>query len=180
MGMNPFHLFVHVPNQVLRLYQEGIVLKEYTISTGFLGVEDFGKNLKKSGNLLIRAKIGEALPMNTIFDGRKPTDEVYYPALAKQYPKRDWILTRVLLLSGTHHDVRADGKLNDDGKLDEEDGKLNEDALDSSDRLIYIHGCPDETLKNIPKSKGSIRMRNQDIIELFDRIPVGTRVQINE
>lgn len=111
---------------------------------------------------VIRAKIGDGAPVNTVFVGRRPTGEIYSPELAKQYDARDWILTRILWLSG----------------LEVNKNRLG--SVDTMRRYIYIHGTPDEVPMGVVGSHGCIRMRNSDMIALFNRIPVGTKVLIVE
>ena len=102
------------------------------------------------------------MPANTVFVGRRPTGEVYTPALKLQHPGRDWMLTRLLWLSGLETGINRSGD------------------VDSMRRFIYIHGCPDEDRMGIPSSHGCIKMKNEDVIELFDRVPAGTRVLIQQ
>lgn len=108
----------------------------------------------------MRAKIGAGEPENAVFRGRRTTGEIYSAALAKAHPDRDWILTRILWLSGT------------------EVGRNRLGEVDTMRRYIYIHGTPDTEPLGVPGSIGCIRMRNRDIIELFDLVPAGTRVDI--
>jgi hypothetical protein len=110
----------------------------------------------------IRAKIGDHQPINAVFVGRRPTGEICTPALMAEFPNRDWILTRILWLSGN------------------ELGKNRLGHVDTMQRYIYIHGTPDGIAVGKPDSHGCIRMRNVDIIELFNRVPVGTSVMIAE
>ena len=108
----------------------------------------------------MRAKIGAGQPENTVFVARRPTGERYTPELAAQFPDRDWILTRILWLSGC------------------EVGHNRLGDVDTMRRYIYIHGSPDSVHMGRPGSIGCIRMRNADIIDLFDRVPPGTPVDI--
>ncbi|MGI9297159.1 MAG: L,D-transpeptidase family protein [Gammaproteobacteria bacterium] len=110
---------------------------------------------------IVRAKIGAGMPANTVFVGRRPTGEIYAPQ-AKESPRRDWILTRILWLRGC------------------ETGKNRGGEVDTMRRYIYIHGAPDSAKMGAPGSVGCIRMRNRDIIELFDRVSVGESVNIIE
>jgi len=112
------------------------------------------------GAHIIRAKIGAGLPENTVFVGRRPTGELYTPELSEQFPKRDWILTRILWLSGCEVGFNRLGD------------------VDTMRRYIYIHGSPDSVHMGEPGSIGCIRMRNADIVELFDLVPAGTPVNI--
>ena len=112
------------------------------------------------GAHIIRAKIGAGFPENTVFVGRRPTGELYTPELSEQFPKRDWILTRILWLSGCEVGFNRLGD------------------VDTMRRYIYIHGSPDSVHMGEPGSIGCIRMRNADIVELFDLVPAGTPVNI--
>ena len=114
------------------------------------------------GKHLIRAKIGAGQPINTVFVERRPTGEIYTPALAARFPGRDWILTRLLWLSGCEPGFNRLGR------------------VDTMRRCIYIHGSPDSVELGKPGSIGCIRMRNQDIVELFDFVPILTPVEIFE
>jgi lipoprotein-anchoring transpeptidase ErfK/SrfK len=113
------------------------------------------------GHHIIRAKIGVGAPTNTVFVSRRPTGEIYTPALRVLYPQRDWILTRILWLSGQEPRGNRLGN------------------VDSMRRYIYIHGAPDEDIMGTPGSHGCIKMRNLDIIALFDRVAASTPVLIN-
>jgi lipoprotein-anchoring transpeptidase ErfK/SrfK len=95
-----------------------------------------------------------------VFVGRRPTGELYTPELSEQFPKRDWILTRILWLSGCEVGFNRLGD------------------VDTMRRYIYIHGSPDSVHMGEPGSIGCIRMRNADIVELFDLVPAGTPVNI--
>ena len=142
---------------------DGQVLREYAISTGKAGVgEKFGSFQTPRGRHRIRAKIGAGAPDNTIFVRRRPTGEVWSPAFAEQHPGRDWILTRILWLSGC------------------EPGRNRLGDVDTMRRYIYIHGTPDSVTMGAPGSHGCIRMRNADIVELFDLVPPYTPVAISE
>ena len=153
---------VHVPSQTLTLQDDaGRTLWRTRVSTGKNGVgESNGSEQTPRGWHVIRAKIGAGLPADTVLVGRRPTGEVYTAALRAQYPQRDWILTRILWLSGL------------------EPGRNRLGAVDTMRRYIYIHGCPDTDPMGVPSSHGCIKMRNSDIIDLYERVPAGTRVQI--
>jgi len=97
-----------------------------------------------------------------VFVGRRFTGEIYDSELACASPDRDWILARILWLCG------------------KEPGKNRLGDVDSMRRFIYIHGTPDTELMGIAKSHGCIRMRNSELIELFDRVEPGCRVDILE
>lgn len=153
---------VHVPSQTLTLHDaHGQELWRTAVSTGKKGVgEMYGSERTPRGWHVIRAKIGAGLPADTVLVGRRPTGEVYSPTLRQQYPQRDWILTRILWLSGL------------------EPGRNRLGPVDTMRRYIYIHGCPDLDPMGVPSSHGCVKMRNGDIIDLYERVPVGTRVQI--
>jgi len=153
---------VHVPSQTLRLKDDsGRVLMETRISTGRKGVGEVnGSEQTPRGWHMIRAKIGTGQPENTVFVARRPTGELYAPEMRASYPNRDWILTRILWLSGL------------------EPGRNRLGKVDTMRRFIYIHGCPDDDPMGAPGSRGCVKMRNSELIELFDRVQVGTRVHI--
>lgn len=156
-------LKVLISEQKLYIYNQQDIIKTYLISTAKNGAgEVFGSEQTPRGWHIIRAKIGDREPINSIFIGRRPTGQHYTPELKHQYPERDWILTRILWLSGL------------------EKGKNRLGRVDTMRRYIYIHGTSDEAQIGTPLSKGCIRMRNQDIIELFDTVPVGARILIQE
>ena len=153
---------IHIPEQTLELFDDsGKLLRRYPVSTGANGVgEERGSYCTPRGRHIIRAKIGERLPLNTVFVRRRSTGEIYTPELGAQHPGRDWILTRILWLSGC------------------EPGYNRLGSCDTMRRYIYIHGTPDSTPLGQPGSKGCIRMRNADLLELFDWVPVGTAVHL--
>lgn len=154
-------LLIDVPTQQLYYLQQGKCYKTYPISTAKNGVgERKGSNQTPRGWHIIRAKIGKARPVNTIFVGRRPLEEMYSASMEEKYPDKDWILTRILWLSGL------------------EPGKNRLGECDTMQRYIYIHGCPDSKPMGIPLSHGCIRMRNTDIVELFELVPPGTTVFI--
>ena len=155
---------VHISTQQLELLDDsGQVLRRYAVSSSEKGVgEMFGSYCTPRGKHIIRAKIGAGQPENTVFVGRRPTGEIYTPELGAQFPDRDWILTRILWLSGREVGFNRLGE------------------CDTMRRYIYIHGTPDSVPLGIPDSHGCIRMRNADLIELFDIVPAGTAVEIIE
>jgi L,D-transpeptidase YbiS len=155
---------VYIAQQQLELQDDaGQVLRRYAVSSSAKGVgERVGSGCTPRGKHIIRAKIGAGQPENTVFVGRRPSGEIYTPELGAQFPERDWILTRILWLSGCEPGFNRLGK------------------CDTMRRYIYIHGTPDSVPLGIPDSHGCIRMRNADLIELFDRVPAGTAVEIIE
>lgn len=157
------HIEIIIGSQTLTVFDEEQQLMMFSVATARKGVgEQYGSEQTPRGWHVIRAKIGADQPINTVFVARRPTGEIYTPALGAQTPERDWILTRILWLSGL------------------EVGRNRLGTIDTMCRYIYIHGCPDEELMGIPSSHGCIKMHNQDVIRLFDTVPVGTRVLIQE
>lgn len=145
------------------LDNNGNLLKRYSISSAKNGVGELnGSFCTPRGRHIIRAKIGAGQPFNTVFVERRPTGEVYSPELARSCPGRDWILTRILWLSGCERGYNRMGH------------------VDTMRRAIYIHGSPDTADMGKPGSRGCVRMHNRDIVELFDLVPVGTEVEIRE
>lgn len=137
--------------------------KFYVISTGKNGIgeaENSGKTPR--GWHTVAEKFGQDLPLNSVFIGRQPTGEIYSAQFAAEYPDRDWILSRILWLRGL------------------EQGFNLGDGCDTYNRYIYIHGTPESEQMGIPLSHGCIRMRNEEIAELFELIPEGALVNIVE
>lgn len=155
---------INLRKQSLALFDDaGTLLKEYAVSTSKNGAgEQCDSDCTPRGKHIIRAKIGAGLPLNTVFVGRRPTGEVYTSELGERHPGRDWILTRILWLSGC------------------EPGFNRLRQVDTMRRLVYIHGTSDEQRLGKPVSHGCIRMRNRDVVELFDAVPAGTPVEIRE
>jgi len=155
---------IYLSSQQMEVLDEaGQMLVAYPISTALKGAgEACGSFCTPRGKHLIRAKIGADCPENTVFIGRRPTGEVYTPELGEQFPGRDWILTRILWLSGCEMGFNRLGK------------------SDTMRRYIYIHGTPDAEPVGVALSHGCIRMRNADLLELFDRVLAGTAVEIIE
>lgn len=161
--LEPRHIIVSIANQTLCLYQGELLLSCYRVSTARNGAGELsGSGCTPRGRHLIRAMIGRGCAVNTVFVGRRPTGEIYDPTLAQSAPERDWILSRILWLSGL------------------EPGRNRLGAVDTMRRYIYIHGCPDEFAMGVPLSHGCIRMRNADVIALFEQVCPGTPVLIEE
>lgn len=157
-------LLVSVARQTLTVFDDhGVARREYPVSTAKAGVGEIsGSYQTPRGRHLIRAKIGAGQPENTVFVRRRPTGELWTPELAAQFPGRDWILTRILWLSGC------------------ESGRNRLGCVDTMRRYVYIHGSPDSAEMGLPGSHGCIRMRNADIVELFDSVPCYSEVDISE
>lgn len=155
-------IFVDTQSLVLSDDNGGQCAK-YVISTALKGVgEQKGSYQTPRGRHIVRAKLGAGLPINAVLVGRRATGEIYDEDLARQYPHRDWILTRILWLSGCELDFNRLG------------------SVDTMQRYIYIHGTPDSEPMGCPASHGCIRMRNSEIVELFGKVEVGTVVNIHE
>jgi lipoprotein-anchoring transpeptidase ErfK/SrfK len=154
---------IDIGAQRLRLLRGAEVLREYAVSTARHGAgERMDTGCTPRGRHVVAEKIGEGAAPGSVFVGRRPTGEIYSPELRQQNPTRDWILTRILWLSGS------------------EPGRNQGGDVDSYNRYIYIHGAPDDVPMGKPGSAGCIRMRNTDVVELFERVPPGTPVDIRE
>lgn len=154
---------ININKQQLSLLKNADVIACYAVSTAKNGVgQQNGSECTPSGKHIIRAKIGTNAKENTVFVARRETGEIFNQKLEQQNPERDWILTRILWLSGL------------------EKGKNRGGEVDTMRRYIYIHGCPDSDSFSVPSSHGCVKMRNKDIIELFENVDVGTRVFIHE
>ena len=152
---------IDLDRQRLELHVDGRVRRTWPVSTAANGPgEQEGSECTPRGRHVIRAMIGAGAAPGTVFVGRRPTGERYTPALGAAHPDRDWILTRILWLSGT------------------EPGRNRLGRVDTMRRYIYIHGCPDDVDMTVPGSHGCIRMRNDDVIDLFDQVEVGTKVVV--
>ncbi len=153
---------VDVPSQALVLLDgSGRTVRRYSVSTGKHGVgEQSGSNLTPRGRHIVRARIGAGQPLRTVFRGRRPTGELWSPELHKRHPGRDWMLTRILWLSGCEPGFNRLGD------------------VDTMRRYVYIHGAPDLAPMGVPGSHGCIRMTNEEVVELFDLVPAYTPVDI--
>lgn len=155
-------LDVCIATQEMALLENGEVIRRYPVSTAKNGPGQLkGSECTPTGWHCIRAKIGAGAPINSVFIGRRRTGEIYTPQLAAEQPQRDWILSRILWLGGLEPGYNRYGN------------------VDSTWRYIYIHGCPDELMQGLPASHGCIRMKNADVIELFNNIDAGCRVFIH-
>jgi L,D-transpeptidase YbiS len=154
---------INIAGQTLAVFEGDVRQHAYLISSGANGVgEQNGSLCTPRGKHIVRAKIGAGAEVDSVFVARRQTGERYTQNLRQQHPGRDWILTRILWLSGT------------------ERGKNRLGPSDTMRRYIYIHGSPDDVEMGAPGSHGCIRMRNQDVIELFDLVGAGTQVEIFE
>lgn len=142
---------------------DGACIRRYPVSTAARGAGELqDSGCTPRGRHVVRARIGAGAPAGTVFRGRRPTGECWSAELAAANPARDWILSRILWLSGC------------------EPGRNRLGAVDSMRRYIYIHGTGDDQPMGEPRSHGCIRMRNRDVMELFDLVAAGTEVVIRE
>lgn len=154
---------ISLTTQDLILYQGDEILFQSGISSAINGAgEQYGSECTPRGLHYISEMIGENCEQGAVFMARTPTGEIYSPELGKNYPDRDWVLTRILRLSGGEEGLNKGGN------------------VDSYDRLIYIHGTPEESDIGKPVSHGCIRMKNQDIMDLYDMVDINTEVMISE
>jgi lipoprotein-anchoring transpeptidase ErfK/SrfK len=154
-------LEISIPEQSLALLENGREVRRYVVSTSRNGAgEQPGSFCTPRGEHIVRAKIGAGQPWNAVFVRRRPTGEIWTSELAERFPGRDWILTRILWLSGC------------------EPGRNRLGGVDTMRRYIYIHGSPEDVEMGKPGSIGCVRMRNQDVVELFELVPPGTEVSI--
>ena len=155
---------VDLDRQCLELFgTDGACIRRYAVSTGERGAgERSGSLCTPRGRHRIRARIGAGAPAGAVFRGRRPTGEVWSREFAAAHPGRDWILSRILWLCG------------------EEPGRNRGGEVDTMRRYIYLHGTGDDQPMGVARSHGCVRMRNRDIIELFELVPAGTVVEIVE
>ena len=164
MNPTPAHrIRIDLAAQTLMLFgARGDAPTRYAISSASNGAgEVINSECTPRGRHLIRAKIGCGAPVNSVFVGRRPSGEIFDPTMRAATPDRDWILTRILWLSGCEPGFNRLGD------------------VDSMRRYIYIHGAPDDVEMGKPGSHGCIRMRNRSVVDLFDRVAVGTPVDID-
>lgn len=155
------YLSISLSRQQLELFEDHQIVRQYVVSTAKNGPgEAMDSECTPTGWHQIRAKIGTESPPMTVFSGRRPTGECFTAELFARYPERDWILTRILWLSGL------------------EPGRNRFGDVDSAWRYIYIHGSPDQYVNGRPSSHGCIRMRNADILDVYQRVPIHMRVLI--
>lgn len=157
------HIEVNIKQQKLWLKDEDLIQEEFQVSTAKNGVgEIINSECTPRGEHEIAEMIGADQVMDTVFVGRVSTGEIYIPELRNQFPQRDWILTRIIWLTGCEQERNKGGR------------------VDTHARYIYIHGSPDDVEMGTPGSHGCVRMRNKDIIRLFDLVSVGMKVNILE
>jgi len=146
------HIVISTREQKLALLDRGNLMAIYPVSTSKFGLGDWrGSSFTPLGELEVSKKIGDNAPPGTVFKDRLRTGEIVLP----NSPGRDPIVTRILWLRGRE--------------------PQNANAFD---RYIYIHGTPEEWKVGSPASYGCIRMRSNDIIQLYDTVGVGAAVTI--
>lgn len=156
-------LHISIADQCLYGFANGKLVVRLPVSTALNGAGEInGSGCTPRGRHLVRAKIGAGLPLGAVLRGRRWTGETWTPELAAQFPGRDWILTRILWLSGC------------------EPGRNRLGRVDTFRRYIYLHGTPDSEPLGVALSHGCVRMRNTDLLNLFDQVPVQCHVQIEE
>jgi len=157
------HIRISIDEQRLQLVDDAGILMDTRVATAGNGPgEVMHSECTPRGLHRVRARIGAGCPAGTVFVGRRPTGEIYSPELKQAEPQRDWMLTRILWLCGM------------------EPGRNRHGNVDSMRRYIYIHGCPDEDVMGIQSSHGCVKMRNDEVIALFDQVETGTPVLIQE
>ncbi len=163
MARNKRQIIISISRQQLTLLNNQEIEREYPVSTALNGVgEQLNSGCTPRGRHRVRLVIGRNCPLNTVFIGRRATGELYSDELGQQQPQRDWILTRILWLTGDESGFNRGGE------------------CDTLKRYIYIHGTPQREPMGEPLSHGCIRMRNRDIVELCELAGAGTEVMINE
>lgn len=161
MSLDAKHIQINIIKQTLILWNGNTKIYTYSISTAKNGPGQCqGSGCTPLGKHRIRLAIGHGCPVNTVFVARRPTGEIYTAELAAKFPKRDWILTRILWLSGI------------------ESGHNRGGQVDTLRRYIYIHGTPDIESMGEPRSHGCVRMHNIDLLDLFERVNNGTLVEV--
>ncbi|HBC57310.1 MAG TPA: L,D-transpeptidase [Gammaproteobacteria bacterium] len=154
-------MLIKLADQSLTVYRDSEVTRRYLVSTAKKGAgQQYGSEQTPLGRHIVRAKIGAGAQPGAVFVARRLTGEIYSPQMSVAEPERDWILTRILWLSGTEVSRNRLGQ------------------VDTMRRYIYLHGSPPECVMGEPHSHGCIRMRNEEIIELFNEVDVGTPVHI--
>ncbi|WP_373185417.1 L,D-transpeptidase family protein [Halopseudomonas sp.] len=156
-------IHISLASQRLIGLSNGVPLCDFPVSTALNGAgEQDGSGCTPLGRHRVRARIGDGQPLGTVFIGRRPTGEIWSPEFARQHPQRDWILTRILWLCGEQPGFNRGGN------------------RDSQRRYIYLHGTPDDQPMGVALSHGCVRLRNTDMLTLFELTPVGCRVEIHE
>ena len=145
-------IIVSVPDQHLVVVDNGVLVGHFPVSTSKYGLGDRPRSYATPlGTLEVASKVGEGAPVGAVFKGQRLTGEIIRP----NSPGRDPIVTRILRLRG-----------------------LNACNSHAFERGIYIHGTAEEWKIGRPASYGCIRMRSRDVVQVFDTVPVGTKIEI--
>ncbi|MGR9089279.1 MAG: L,D-transpeptidase family protein [Gammaproteobacteria bacterium] len=161
--MNKRRITIDLHAQILHLFDGDELQRTYRVSTAANGPGELvDSECTPCGRHVIDEKFGDGCAPDTVFVGRRPTGETYAAELRERNPGRDWIVTRILWLAGREPGRNAGGN------------------VDTKSRYIYIHGTPDDTDMSVPGSHGCVRMRNADIMELYDLVQPGTAVVITQ
>jgi lipoprotein-anchoring transpeptidase ErfK/SrfK len=153
MQKSPLQIHVSVRKQELKLRRGRKIIRRYPVSTSRFGLgTEEGSHKTPLGQFRVSDKIGEGMPAGTIFVGRVPLKQD-----DPLPPTQDLVLSRILWLDG-----------------------LEGHNANTRDRFIYIHGTKREDKIGQPDSHGCIRMRNADVIELYNLVDVDTPVTIRE
>ena len=143
---------ISVPDQKMLVFNKGVEVARYDVSTSKFGVGGpAGSYTTPLGAMEVAKKIGDGARCGMKFHSRRPTGEIVAP----NSPGRDPIVSRILWLRG-----------------------LEPQNRDAYARCIYIHGTAEEWRIGTPASYGCIRMRSHDVIELFNTLGVGARVEV--
>jgi len=155
------YMYVSVKYQRLYLIVNDSTIRKYSISTAKKGIGCKAKSNKTpSGLHTIKRKIGENVPFGGILESRRYTGKTAKVLTGKKNADKDYVTTRIMWLQG------------------EEPGLNKGRNMDSYNRYIYIHGTPEEGFIGEPASHGCIRMKNKDVIELYDLVDEGTPILI--
>ena len=175
----PF-ILIDCENQILHWHPGNLtqaessksLLTQFKISTSASGLGELeGSHKTPRGWHEIAEKFGEGCALGSVFAAREPTGAVYNTELQAKFPERkDWILSRILRLKGSEQGFNAGISQT----------SPNKESCDTYCRYIYLHGTNREDLIGIPASIGCVRMRNPDIINLFDKVPIGCPVLVLE
>ena len=167
LEVSPYLALVSIEKQTLTLYHKGKVQKNYTISTSSKGPGQIINTLKTPLGLhVINQKIGDSVPPYGIFKARQYTGKKWSKPFFSGNRKNDYIITRILRLDGLEPWLNK--------------GRDNQGRLvDTLSRHVYIHGTTQEAKLGKPISIGCVYLSSDDVLDLFNRVPVGTQVLIS-
>ena len=154
-------IIVDISEQRLYLYNNDNLVQSFPVSTSKYGEGQIENSFKTPLGLHeIKEKIGAKAPINTIFTARENTNKIAEIQINPNDTEYDFVTSRILWLDGLENGINRGV------------------GVDSYSRYIYIHGTHEEGLIGQKASHGCIRMFNNDVIELFDMVSEGTKVQI--